>query len=724
LRTNLPAPAQGWVLDPFGAAPHLALEAARAGYRVLVAANNPVTRYILDFSSRAVPESTFRAALAELAAAHKGGERIEPHIRSVYASECHRCNEPVTVEAFLWERDAPAPYAKRFTCPLCHFDSKTNGEAPTNAADAERAARFASNRGLHHARALERVAPLNDPNRPHVEEALGVYLPRALYVLVTLINKLNGLTLPPDQRDALMALLLTAFDSGNTLWAFPSGRERPLQLVSPPRFRENNLWLALEEAIHTWASDDAAIPITCWPELPSPERGGICIFEGRLKGLAEELPKMNIGVVAAAFPRPNQAFWTLCALWAGWLWGHEAIGPFDSVLQRRRYDWAWHTTALSAALGSLAENLPPATSFLGLISPVESGFLSAAIVAANYSGFDLQGVTLGGEQALAEVTWQRSAELTTKYNNIERIHRHGLDAALAYLRDRGEPADHLHVTAASLAGMSKQNCFRSQPADGEERLTPADAYTQSQNALREVLTYRGGFLRFNTNESLESGSWWLRQSADCSLPLADRVEKTLVTYLITHEESSFAEIESAIYQEFSGLLTPDGELLQQCLYSYAEETTPNRWKLRPSELPATRRSDLTDAQAMLVQLAERLGLHAEDPSPVRWLNSDGDPQFWFYLKASAMLSGVLLQPEAPLTKTFIVVPGSRSSLIAYKLKHDPRLQKAIEQGARFLKFRHVRALLERPPAALTLENIEEQLGTDPLTETAPQMRLF
>ena len=38
------APAGSWVLDPFGFSPRLALEAARAGYRVLVTVNNPITR--------------------------------------------------------------------------------------------------------------------------------------------------------------------------------------------------------------------------------------------------------------------------------------------------------------------------------------------------------------------------------------------------------------------------------------------------------------------------------------------------------------------------------------------------------------------------------------------------------------------------------------------------------------------------------------------------------
>ncbi len=37
-----------WVLDPFGSTPLLPLEAAGAGYKVLVASNNPVLSLILE----------------------------------------------------------------------------------------------------------------------------------------------------------------------------------------------------------------------------------------------------------------------------------------------------------------------------------------------------------------------------------------------------------------------------------------------------------------------------------------------------------------------------------------------------------------------------------------------------------------------------------------------------------------------------------------------------
>ena len=42
----------GWLLDPFGFSPRLAVEAARAGYRVLVTVNNPITRFLLEMAAR------------------------------------------------------------------------------------------------------------------------------------------------------------------------------------------------------------------------------------------------------------------------------------------------------------------------------------------------------------------------------------------------------------------------------------------------------------------------------------------------------------------------------------------------------------------------------------------------------------------------------------------------------------------------------------------------
>jgi len=80
-----------WVLDPFGAAPQLGVEMARLGYRVLVAVNNPVMRFLTEAAANPPAKADLQAALAELAAARKGEERLETHLQSLYLTDCQKC---------------------------------------------------------------------------------------------------------------------------------------------------------------------------------------------------------------------------------------------------------------------------------------------------------------------------------------------------------------------------------------------------------------------------------------------------------------------------------------------------------------------------------------------------------------------------------------------------------------------------------------------------------
>ncbi|NTV04436.1 hypothetical protein HGA89_05955 [bacterium] len=161
------------------------------------------------------------------------------------------------------------------------------------------------------------VAAPDDSDRPHVAEALECYLPRSVYALITIVNKLDGLLfLPAARRRALMALILSAFDEANTLWPHPAERPRPKQLTVPPRFLEKNVWLALERGVDAWPASSEPVSVVSWPEIPA-ETGGLCLFDGPVRDLAPRLKEITLGAVVTVLPRPNQAFWTLSALWSG-----------------------------------------------------------------------------------------------------------------------------------------------------------------------------------------------------------------------------------------------------------------------------------------------------------------------------------------------------------------------------------------------------------------------
>lgn len=500
-----------WVLDPFGASPRIAFEAANLGYRILVTANNPIIRFLLEMMPALPSNEELKSALADLSGSFVGNERTELHIRQLYNTYCARCGLTISADYFIWEQGSASPSVRSYSCPNCG----DSGEHPCTPYDLEIASKF-SGSGLHRARALERVVASNDQDRIHVEQALSVYIPRALYALITIINKMEGLNISAKGRKCLYALLLFAFDRANAMWRVPPQNERRRQLTIPRRFRENNVWLALEEGIDLWTKRETdqstAIPITNWPEQP-PLTGGICIYDGRFIALTESIKSLEIKSVCTVIPRPNQAFWTLSALWAGWLWGREAIGSFKSVLRRQRYDWAWHTSALSSVFKQLVSYLPPATSMYGLISEAEPGFIGAALVAAGVAGCKLTGLSLRGERDQAQIMWRSEPGFDSTQINLS-LSELAIKSARIFLIEKGEPASYLSTISSSLMGMlsyrntntDKQSVvdnFSSPTSLGSvhpiERTepTPSLTYSSFYNTAREVLSFRSGFLRYN-----------------------------------------------------------------------------------------------------------------------------------------------------------------------------------------------------------------------------------
>lgn len=699
----------GWVLEPFGASPHWAVEAARAGYRVLVAANNPIARFLIEMHAQPLSAEALTAALAALGAARRGEERLEPAILELYLTECPNCSAQVPAEAFIWEREADAPHAKLLHCKQCGV----HGEYPCDEHDAARAAAYPLS-GPTLSRALERIASKDDPDREHAEEALQAYLPRAAYALITIINRLDSLDADTGERRLLSALLLSACDRATKLWAHPSGRLRPRQLSAPPQFREYNIWFEMERSIALWAQPNEALPVTEWPDAP-PESGGICIYEGRMRDLAAEIHELPLAAVAAAIPRPAPAFWTLCALWAGWLWGREAIGPFVLVLRRRRYDWAWHTEALHAALSAVAERLSDKTPVFALLAEAESGLQAATAVAANLAGLRIQAMAYRHAAAEMQLTLRKGAAQAAEQAPDEAIRR----AARFVLNGRGQPSAFEYMQAAALTLLNKQQNMGSGQTD------PSEVYTHTRKQIEAAVTMHGDFVQHGGNpDTPESGLWWPTNPQEARAPLADRVEIAVVRGLLRTQPESTLAHDQALCAIFPGLLTPHPALLEAVLNSYAQQDG-ELWQLAAEDQPRQRRADLVEMRAGLLILGQQLGYEVEEGNaqgePLRWLQA-GQAVFNFYVIASALLGEVLLGASTPAHNSLIVLPGRRAPLALFKLERDPRLAQAAEDGWRFLKFRAVRRLLATQ--TLTPDSIADAVRLDPLTAEALQAPLL
>ncbi len=247
------------VFDPFGTSPQIALDCALAGCRILLAINNPITRFVTRYTLQPFAVAELQAALAHLASIAKDDTRLEPFILDLYRSRCARCGETVDVEFFVWDKELGGPSHKVYACEHCAHA----GESIATEEDWDKARDY-SRSSLQAALALEGVAPPGDPDRKHAEAALSVYPGRAIFALITILNKLAQANIKEPLLAATHALLLTAFDAANALWSYPEGRIRPRQLVASSRFREFNVWRALERGVDQWAMPDEGVVVDEW----------------------------------------------------------------------------------------------------------------------------------------------------------------------------------------------------------------------------------------------------------------------------------------------------------------------------------------------------------------------------------------------------------------------------------------------------------------------------
>ncbi len=335
------------------------------------------------------------------------------------------------------------------------------------------------------------VVSLKDEDRIFVEEAVIHYLPRPLYVLTTIINRLNGMNISAERKRALTALILVACAAGNTLWAHPAERPRPKQFSTPNYFREHNVWMMLERGLSLWTGTGSTVPYEAWPKK-IPESGGICIYEGRLKDLADEVKReIPIAAVIGSVPRPNQAFWTLSALWAGWLWGQEAVEPYKNALRRRRYDWGWNATALHGTFNHLNKLLVDGVPMFGLIAEPEPAFMTSVLTAAQTAGFKLESVALQTEDDPAQVTWKSTQKTKAGNVDVETVRK----AMREHLSARGEPAEYLHIHCVGLIACG-----------GDSRRRLSRPICVSRAGGRTLTTAVPGGFRYLASKESDSGT--------------------------------------------------------------------------------------------------------------------------------------------------------------------------------------------------------------------------
>lgn len=707
-------PAGSTILDPIGASPRAILETAAAGYRIIAACNNPVLAFEISLLTNPPKAAEFTNLIHELGDLRKGQERLENTIQNLYLTSCARCGAEVQASGFIWRRGEPVPYARLYDCPHCG----DNGLHPITDEDIQRLQLIQRSEPLHRSMALARAMGSHIENREAVTAALNIYPVRPLYVLFTLINKLETMRLSESQKKLVDALLLSLMDAGHAIWFWPEERERPRQFSKPAQFIEKNLWLEFENAINAWTLDLPELELTTWPNLP--DSSGICLYPGRMRDLVQAPSPVDLDALMCVFPRPNQAFWTLCSLWSSWLWGEERAGQFSQVIERRRFDWYWHTTALHAALLPAARFSKDKIPFLGLIPEPSAGMISAVIESAAISGFDLVGCAVKDSINPVQIQWQRGS---TKKDfapvNIQKIAR---DAMRNLLNDIHEPSEYIKIHTAAMTSLADADAF----PQSIHQFT-YEKFMEVQTSMNALLMDTGFLRRMKaTAQEPESGLWWLAQPDAGQTPLADKLESEILSWLQNSVELEEESLLTRVYQNFSGFLTPSDELTRQCLASYADqEALTRKWKLRMGETQREREKDIARIFDLVGKIAAALHVRQEEEGILYWYPevAGTDPIYQLVITNTAAIERKYLLERSPDCETIILLPGSRAGLMKYKLERDPYLQQLLEEHAHFLKFRTLRSIASRVDLTLDIWNL--LIDTDPISlDETTQLSVF
>jgi hypothetical protein len=703
------------VLDPFGFNPMVPVEIASAGFQVLTTVNNPIHAFMLKIIATAPQESELIASLQDLAVAPKGDERMEPYIRSLYHVRCANCKRRIEADSFLWEKGADYPFQAQVECPFCG----AAGEQEVTSEDKEIMGTLPSIQ-LHQARALNRIVGNDEKLRSQVLNALNAYPPRPIIILQTIINKLNSLDQSARRRDLLIALILSAADLGNTLWAYPSPRNRPRQIVVPNVYQERNLWKVLEESIKSWQVLSTPIPLQNWGESYS-EDPGIFLFPGRIRELTPQPDQGFFSAIFAAIPRPNQAFWTLSALWTGWIWGQEAITPIRNVLFRQRYDWNWHTNALKAVFDTFKDFYHPDLKLYGLIAENEPMLLLAALMAAETSGLTLSAFAHSLDDQIAQCHWHKNPNPRhhdLPASAIKIAHQSVRD----YLNQKGEPASYQQIHTSAITGLASEHKL----ALDIFLQNPNNAASETQKWIESLFTEGDLLIRIGAETaSIETTDWRLKNPSEQSTSLIDRVEQSLLKYLFEVQETTAQDLKTFVYQTFPGRFTPGDKALLNCLDSYAEliNQKDHIWRLRENEKAELREAEVNKIRKILLDMGERLNYKSRGDNPILWLDDlDGKPDYSFHVLSTAIVSKLIWENNANTRKNVLVIPGSRANLLAYKKQRDPILGEILDHNFLTVKFRLIRDLDAN--ALLTRDLFIEQIQIDPPEYRASQLALF
>jgi len=755
-------PRRGVVLDPL-AYPRSAADAAeRADHIGIARSPQALGAWARGVVAAAPGRSDVQAGLEAVGDSALGGVAHRVVMRDLYGSECGTCRAPVVVEAYLWERDAPAPTKKAFRCAVCAREGRALLIEPVSPADEDRARRVEA-RGLAYWQFVERFGP--DPERKAFAESVAaLYTPRNLSALMATIRAIETALPDGPVRSLLRLALLEVIVGGSRLNAV-AGHGAPLRLKKgragrghAAQSREINVWLEFERTARELVAWLAANPTS--PAAP------------KARSLA--VPSADLVLFQAPADDPLGGWAHVASI----LLAGQATGtPPDAdgrVVGRERLLRAVRAALIDGHHGSGPD--APAVVYL---PRAELESIAACALAGAGAGYRLRGISYqrdalptgygGASGAAAVLDFDRDAPLLRDQRGadaavIEETIRAGVREAIV---TRGEPVSQDRAAIAALTALAARQLLAPLALARAGGISELELFLDHfRSALGDA--HRSGLTRTEGDDP----RYALGPEAVTEAPLDDRVEWGVWGLLAAGHDTDTRALLRRTYALFRGLETPDRELIERCVAAYGVQGDDGRWRLRDNDGLARRQQDQSLLAAQLIEAGHRIGFKVHigrdlrrralgeayagraailadllsdtektvslgrflrgpaevlDAVDVVWYDA-GRMVFLWQLDWTARLHRSLVTlgesiPDDPKVFRFLAVADERRPLAGYKLGRSAALSEAVRRrGWRFVKWAPLRAFATDPAAGL--EGLEPVVGLEPAVEQAGQQLAF
>lgn len=742
------------VLDPLARPASAADAADLAGRRGIGRSQQPLGEWARGVIAAAPSGEVVLAALDAVGASVLAGGSHRVAMRELYGSRCETCRGPVTVEAFLWERDAPAPSKKTFRCAICAREGRALLMDRVSEEDLEHTRRIEP-KGIGYWQFVERFGKDGDAQSLGATVA-GLFTPRNLAALMATLRAIETAGLEENARDVLKLALLEALVAGSCLNAL-AGHSTALRIEKgrarrghASQFRETNVWLEFERTVRELSTWLGTRPKAARQVAPAVGPADLALFEAPAEDLLGAWSYVaTVLFLGSAQARPLEA-------------SDARLTARERLLRVARQAF------LEAHRGSRPE--APAVVYL---PRADAASLAAVALAGAGVGYRLRGI-LYQEDALptaygasaAVLDFDRDVPLlkdqrTADAGSIEEAMREGMRDAII---TRGSALSGDLAAVAALEALAKRRLLAPVALARAGGVSELELFLDHlRSALADA--HRAGI---ETAGSGEASRYSLAQPASDAAPLEDRVEWGVWTLLSSARELDMRTALRRAYGLFRGLETPDRELVLRCLGSYAQQGDDGRWRIREEDRLQAAQAAQTALAAALARAGHRLGFKVHvgrelrrrplDPEggvladlmsdadraapPSRFVRGDAEvldqiDVLWYdrarmsfvwqvdwTARAHRSLVGLgeALHDDERIFR-FYAVADARQALLAWKLARLPHLGELVRQrGWRLVKWEPLRRFALDPAA--TLADLEPVLGLYPAAEQAGQQLVF